>query len=256
MLNLVQVNHEKDEMVVSARELHEKLGVNTEYRHWIKRMFAYGFEEGVDFNLVKFDRVQNEGGREIQREMWDYELTIAMAKELCMLARTENGKKIRKYFLELERAWNSPDQVMARALQLATQKSDELKEQCQFLQGQIMEQQMLIEEMKPKAKYLEQILGSKSSVLITQIAKDYGMSAVKLNRLLHQMRIQYKMNHQWMLYANYQGNGYVYSKTHTIPTNDGGCICRMQTEWTQKGRLFLYEELKKEGILPLIERSA
>lgn len=116
---------------------------------------------------------------------------------------------------------------------------------------------MMLEELTPKANYLEQILQSPSLVLTTQIAKDYGMSAIQFNRLLHDMKIQYKVNDQWILYANYQGQGYVHSRTITIPRGDGTCLVRMQTEWTQKGRLFLYEELKeKRGILPLIERGS
>ena len=112
----------------------------------------------------------------------------------------------------------------------------------------------MLEELAPKARYLDQILQSPSLVLTTQIAKDYGMSATRFNRILHDMKIQYKVNDQWILYANYQGKGYVHSRTITIPRNDGTCLVRMQTEWTQEGRRFLYEELKeKRGILPLIE---
>lgn len=164
---------------------------------------------------------------------------------------------IRKYFLEVEKAWNSPEQVMARALQIANKSVEELRDQCLLMQNQVMEQQMMLEELTPKANYLEQILQSPSLLLTTQIAKDYGMSAIQFNRLLHDMKIQYKVNDQWILYANYQGQGYVHSRTITIPRGDGTCLVRMQTEWTQKGRLFLYEELKeKRGILPLIERGS
>ena len=126
--------------------------------------------------------------------------------------------------------------------------------QCLLMQNQVIEQQLMLEEMAPKARYLDQILQSPSLVLTTQIAKDYGMSATRFNRILHDMKIQYKVNDQWILYANYQGKGYVHSRTITIPRNDGTCLVRMQTEWTQEGRRFLYEELKeKRGILPLIE---
>ena len=122
------------------------------------------------------------------------------------------------------------------------------------MQNQVIEQQLMLEELAPKARYLDQILQSPSLVLTTQIAKDYGMSATRFNRILHDLKIQYKVNDQWILYANYQGKGYVHSRTITIPRNDGTYLVRMQTEWTQEGRRFLYEELKeKRGILPLIE---
>ena len=257
MNSMIQVHTETNEMTVSARQLHERLGVQTEYRHWFPRMCSYGFEEGMDFKTVKIDRVQFEGNRKICREIVDHELSIDMAKEICMLARRPVGKVIRKYFLEVEKAWNSPEQVMARALQIANKSVEELRDQCLLMQNQVMEQQMMLEELTPKAYYLEQILQSPSLVLTTQIAKDYGMSAIQFNRLLHDMKIQYKVNDQWILYANYQGQGYVHSRTITIPRGDGTCLVRMQTEWTQKGRLFLYEELKeKRGILPLIERGS
>ena len=211
----------------------------------------------MDFKAVKIDPVQFEGNRKICREIVDHELSIDMAKEICMLARTRVGKVMRKYCLEVEKAWNSPEQVMARALQIANKSVEELRDQCLLMQNQVMEQQMMLEELTPKANYLEQILQSPSLVLTTQIAKDYGMSAIQFNRLLHDMKIQYKVNDQWILYANYQGQGYVHSRTITIPRGDGTCLVRMQTEWTQKGRLFLYEELKeKRGILPLIERGS
>ena len=254
MENLIVVHPERNEITVSGRQLHEKLGIQTEYRHWFPRMCGYGFEEGMDFNPVKIDRVQYEGLRKVSREVIDHELSIDMAKEICMLARTPVGKSVRKYFLDMEKAWNSPEQVMARALQMANQSMQALQEQCLLMQNQVIEQQLMLEELAPKAKYLDQILQSPSLVLTTQIAKDYGMSATRFNRILHDMKIQYKVNDQWILYANYQGKGYVHSRTITIPRNDGTCLVRMQTEWTQEGRRFLYEELKeKRGILPLIE---
>ena len=252
---LVNVNAETHTMTVSSRELHRKLEVQTEYRHWFPRMCSYGFEEGVDFNPVKNDRVHLEGGREIRREIWDNEMTIDMAKEICMLSRTPVGKKVRKYFIEVEKAWNSPEQVMSRALQLANQKVSELQQQCLLMENQVMEQQLMIEKMAPKARYVDEILRSKTLVLTTQIAKDYGMSAQKLNKILSEMGIQYKVNRQWVLYAKYQGEGYVHSVTITIPQQCGDSLVRMQTEWTQKGRLFLYEKLKEINIYPLIEGS-
>ena len=172
MENLIVVHPERNEITVSGRQLHEKLGIQTEYRHWFPRMCGYGFEEGMDFNPVKIDRVQYEGLRKVSREVIDHELSIDMAKEICMLARTPVGKSVRKYFLDMEKAWNSPEQVMARALQMANQSVQALQEQCLLMQNQVIEQQLMLEELAPKARYLDQILQSPSLVLTTQIAKD------------------------------------------------------------------------------------
>ena len=108
--------HPNERPTVLGRDLHKVLEVSTEYRHWFPRMCEYGFAEGKDFKAVIFDRVQLEGTRKVVREVTDHQLTIDMAKEICMIQRTEIGKRCREYFLEIEHQWNSPDAVMARAL--------------------------------------------------------------------------------------------------------------------------------------------
>lgn len=113
----------------------------------------------------------------------------------------------------------------------------------------------VIGELKPKADYTDRILSSKGTVPTTAIAKDYGMSAKALNQKLHELRVIYRMGSQWFLYAKYQAKGYTHSKTFDFKHSDGRPDCKMQTEWTQKGRLFLYQLLKKHGVLPMIERD-
>jgi len=113
----------------------------------------------------------------------------------------------------------------------------------------------IIGELKPKVEYLDQIINGKKLVTITQIAKDYGMSAVKFNVILHNHKIQFLQNGQWLLYADYQAKGYTSSISVPITRTDGRREVSMHTQWTQKGRMFLYDFLKKHGILPTIEKA-
>ena len=115
--------------------------------------------------------------------------------------------------------------------------------------------EMVIGELKPKADYTDLILSNKSTVPVTAIAKDYGRSAQVFNKMLHELHVIYNLRGQWLLYAKYQNKGYTHSKTFRLTLSGGRTTCKMQTEWTQKGRLFLYKLLKKHGIIPMIERD-
>lgn len=139
-------------------------------------------------------------------------------------------------------------------IELLTKYKEE-RDKRRFLSEQVLTQQKLIAELQLKADYVNQILKSTSSVKTTQIAKDYGMSARAFNKLLYELGIQYKVGDQWVLYAKYQACGYVRSVTYEYRHRDGRLDVKMCTEWTQKGRLFLYETLKKEGYLPLMEAA-
>jgi len=110
-----------------------------------------------------------------------------------------------------------------------------------------------IKVMKPKADYTERILKNPGLVSISQISKDYGMSGVEMNKLLHNLKVQYKKSGQWLLYSKYDGKGYVHSDTVDITHKDGREDVKMNTKWTQAGRLFLYNLLKSKNVLPLIE---
>lgn len=115
-------------------------------------------------------------------------------------------------------------------------------------------QKQLIGELKPKADYVDMILKNKGLVTITQISKDYGMSGRAFNKLLHELGVQYCQSGQWLLYSKYHHCGYTHSETINFVHSDGRPDVKMQTKWTQKGRLFLYELLKDNGYLPVIER--
>ena len=112
-----------------------------------------------------------------------------------------------------------------------------------------------IAELQPKADYLDTILQSKSLMTITQIAKDYGMSARTMNKKLHALGVQYKQGSQWFLYAKYQDRSYTSSETISVVQSDGREKVVMNTKWTPKGRIFLYNLLKEEGILPMLEKE-
>lgn len=250
----ISVNYNNDNPTISGRELHAALQVKTHYPLWFDRMREYGFAENKDF-FTEFKNVFREDGREMPQKQIDHLLTLDMAKELCMIQRTEIGKRCREYFLNLERQWNSPDAVMARALQIADQKLELAKQQNGSLIETTSVQAKQIEEMKPKARYCEVVLNSAGLLPISTIAKDYGKSAVWLNKWLHEHGIQYKMGTVWLLYQKYADRGYVQSKTFTILDGNGDTIAKPNTQWTQRGRMFIYEQLKKEGILPLIEQD-
>ncbi len=137
---------------------------------------------------------------------------------------------------------------IARALKWAEEEKKR-----RDLQATCSQQEQLIGELKPKADYTDKILQSKSLVPITAIAKDYGMSGQALNKILHGLKIIYRIGNQWLLYSKYQACGYTSSETVQIETSEGPKVV-LNTKWTQKGRLFLYEMLKKQNIIPMIER--
>lgn len=233
--------NENMEPVVSGRELHKKLEVKTAYKDWFPRMCEYGFEEGIDFCSFLSEST---GGR----PSTDHVLKLDMAKEIAMLQRNEMGRQIRQYFIDVERKYNSPDMIMQRALRIADERVSNL-----LLENKFKDQQ--IAELKPKADYTDRILQNKKLVTITQISKDYGMSGKALNDKLHQLGVQYKQSGQWLLYARYHNRGYTHSETIDITRSNGLDDTVMNTKWTQKGRLFLYDLLKKNGILPVIEKK-
>lgn len=124
------------------------------------------------------------------------------------------------------------------------------------LESQLVVKDQLIGELKPKADYTDWILRNPGLVTITQIAKDYGMSGNAMNKLLHELGIQFKQNDQWLLYRKHHGQGYTHSETIHFTRADGRPDVKMNTKWTQKGRLFIYSTLKdRRGILPVIEQG-
>lgn len=240
---MITINQENDRITVSARELHEFLQVKTAFKDWFPRMCEYGFEEGVEFCSF-LSETSEQGGRPAK----DAQLTIEMAKEICMLQRNERGKSARQYFIQLEKDWNSPEKVMARALKIADEKIILLNQKNLLLEQQVA-------EYEPKIQYLDEILASKGTVTITQIAADYDLTAYKLNRILYEEGVQRKVGGQWLLYKEHMGKGYTKSETVTFTGRDGKEQVTMNTKWTQKGRLFIHNILTERGIVAVMDRE-
>jgi anti-repressor protein len=248
---MIQVNYENaTRPTVMGRELHTALEVGTRYNDWFARMCEYGFNEGVDF-YSKLSKTPDGG-----RPSIDHEITLDMAKEICMIQRTEKGKQFRQYFIEVEKAWNSPEMVMGRALQIAQRQLDEVRAKNLQLTTTVATQSQQIAELQPKASYYDIVLNCKDLVSTSVIAKDYGKSAVWLNQYLHDKGVQYKQggkNGIWLLYQKYAEQGYTSTKTNPYNGRDGYQHTKVHTYWTQKGRLFIHDMLKSDGIAPLIE---
>lgn len=149
----------------------------------------------------------------------------------------------------------SDAEILAKAVLVAQTTIANRETRIKQLESENAEQKTLIQQMQKGNDYLNVILQSKGTLATTQIAADYGMTAVRFNKKLNEMRIQHKVNGQWILYSNLMGKGYVHSKTISFYHSDGRPDTRLCSEWTQRGRMFLYDALKEIGILPLIERN-
>lgn len=248
MDELIKINYDSERPTVNGRDLHDALQIKTAYKDWFPRMCEYGFSEGTDFCSFLSE---SSGGRPAV----NHQLTFDMAKQLCMIQRTDIGRKFRRYFIQVEEAWNSPEAVMARALQFANQQLAILKHQNMEFADKIAVQNQQILEMKPKVSYYDVVLNCKDLISTSAIAKDYGKSAIWMNRYLHEKGVQFKQGDIWLLYQRYAQKGYTSTKTHTYPGMNGETHTKVHTYWTQKGRLFIYELMKSDGIKPLIEQE-
>lgn len=242
MKELLKINYEAEQPTVSARELHEGLEIKTEFRKWFSRMAEYGFDENVDWKRVS-QKCPTLGG---EQNMVDYQISVDMAKQICMIQRSEKGKQYRQYFIDLEKAWNTPEQVMARALKLADRTIDTLKE----------DNKKLIEEnerMKPKEIFADAVSASTSSILIGDFAKLLRQNGVDTGqkRLFEQLRNEgYLMktgSSRNMPTQRYVADGLFQIKETVISNPDGSVRMTKTTKVTGKGQqYFLNKYLKKE----------
>jgi phage antirepressor YoqD-like protein len=172
---------------------------------------------------------------------------------------TEKGAWMVAKSLNTDEAWDAYEQLVDeyyKVIQFVIPQT--LPEALRAYATEVEKNQILMienQELKIKTRYVDTILKSKSTVTITQIAKDYGMSGPQLNKILHEEKVQYKQNKQWLLYHKHQDNGYTKSETIDITRSNGDPDVTMNTRWTQKGRLFIHEILTKRGIIPFMDRE-
>lgn len=217
------------------------------------------FIEGKHYHMLKGDEL-----REFKSKVTN---SYSVPKNVnALILWTEKGADRHCKILDTDKAWEQFDNLEETYFrvkeQLTLPKSlpealrayaDQIEKNEKLqLDNKIKDQQ--IGELKPKADYCDLILKSKALSTINAIANDYGMSAIAMNRKLHELGVQYKEGNIWLLYRKYQDKGYTQSQTIDITHSDGTPDTTMHTKWTQKGRLFLYELLKANDILPMIER--
>ena len=253
MKELIKVTtNEEGKRLVSARELHEFLGINTRYNDWFKRMCSYGFEENSDFTPLTQKRVTAQGNEVTQL---DHIITIDMAKEISMIQRTDKGKEARKYFIECEKKLKGISNNLETQKGLALLKVAEGNTLEERISGATKYAELVskpladkIEKDKPKVNYYEKVLNTEGTMTTSQVAKGFNMTAQKLNNYLHDKKVQFKRSGMWMLYKEYDGQGYTDVKTSIIK-NGLDNITTHYLVWTEKGRRFIYDLLLEDKLI-------
>ena len=226
MNELIKINYETEQPTVSARELHKALAIEKRFSAWFETN-SQGFVEGEDFTSVLTGTVVNNGAH---RELQDYKLSVDMAKHICLMSRTDKGKQCRQYLIDIEKAWNTPELVMARGLKAAQQM--------------IADQSKIIERMKPKEIFADAVATSKQSILIGQLAKLICQNGHEIGqqRLFRWMRDNgYLMKHGSnynMPMQRYVEQGLFEIKESAVTNPDGSVRMTKTTVVTGKGQVY------------------
>lgn len=240
MNELVKVN--LDTQTVSARELHEQLHIGTRFNDWFPRMCEYGFEEGKEY-YSKMSKTSESGGR----PSVDYDISVDMAKQICMIQRTPEGKVVRQYLIDLEKAWNTPEQVMARALKLADQTIDKLKADNTALSE-------ANKRMRPKEIFADAVSSSHTSILIGDLAKLICQNGYQIGqkRLFEWMRnkgylIKFGASKN-MPVQRYVEQGLFEIKESNVQNPDGSVRITRTTKVTGKGQVYFVNKFIGETL--------
>lgn len=234
MNELIKVKTKEDVQVVSARDLHEALDIKTRFSLWTKQNFKH-FRENIDFTSVVTTTLVNNGAK---RELQDYALTIEMAKHIAMMSGTDKGYEIRDYFIKVEQAWNSPEMVMKRALEIANKKVEKLKFENQ--------------QMQPKALFADSVAASHTTILIGELAKILRGNGINIgaNRLFQWMRDQgYLISRKGTDYnmptQRSMNLGLFKIKESTITHSNGSVSISKTTKVTGKGQQYFINKFMK-----------
>jgi anti-repressor protein len=240
MNELIKVD--ADAQVVSARELHEALGVEKRFSAWFETN-SQGFVEGEDFTSVLSGTVVNNGAH---RELQDYNLSVDMAKHICLMSRTDKGKACRQYLIDVEKAWNTPEQVMARALKIANQTIDSLKENnIRLIEAN--------ERMKPKEIFADAVATSKTSILVGDLAKlicqnGYQIGQKRLFDWLRNNGYLVKSGSSYnMPMQRYVEQGLFEVKESNVQNPDGSVRTTRTTKVTGKGQVYFVNKFLGRG---------
>lgn len=242
MDELIKVNYSTEYPTVSARDLHEGLKINTRFNDWFPRMVEYGFTEGKDF-YSKMSKTSENGGR----PSVDYDITVDMAKQICMIQRSEAGKRYRQYFIDLEKAWNTPEQIMARALKMAEKTIEKLT---------LHNKELLTdnERMKPKEIFADAVSASHTSILIGDLAKVLKQNGFDIgaNRLFEILRsegylIKRKGSDWNMPTQKSMEMGLFEIKESTSVNPDGSIRTNKTTKVTGRGQLYFVNKFLGKG---------
>lgn len=244
MNELINVTlNDSHEPVVSGRQLHEALGVKTAYKDWFPRMTEYGFTEKEDFNPLKIEQVRQEGTRQVKRQIDDHVLTLDMAKEIAMIQRTDKGKQVRAYFIQIEKDYNSPEKIMARALLMADKKVHKLEAQ--------------IEADRPKVLFADAVSASHTSILVGELAKLLKQNGVEVGatRLFSWLRdhgyLIKRKGRDWNMPTQKSVElGLIRVKETSITHSDGHITVNKTPLVTGKGQQYFINKFLNQEYLP------
>lgn len=238
---IINIVIEKEQPVTTSRNVAENF--SKEHRGILRDIRNLTAQNSATRNMFFETTYINSRGQE-------YPEFLMNRDGFTLLAMGFTGQKALEFKLAYIEQFNTMEEKLQSRL------PGTYKEALLQLVGQVEENEVLqqrIAEYEPKVTYLDTILNTANTVTITQIAADYGMSPQAMNKLLHGLKVQHKVSGQWILYRKHMNEGYTKSHTTTIPKSDGAEMVVMNTKWTQKGRLFLYELLKDNDYLPQME---